>query len=254
MVCLTAGGNEFNGGGPAGGVCTAKCSSTADCDALEKGADCFNYGTDAEPKLYCLEACVQGGDATSSPDKCRGRANFACVDLSATSVPEPFCLPLCRADIECGAGLYCSKSSGLCSSTKPTGDPVGTPCTPSTASGPGSGNCEGFCVRSTADGAVPAKGVCAEFCSGFLDCAYHGDQPGGLCYGALSDNFGIFDLGYCFPACDCTANCPFPGDRCRAWPAAQQSFAVELGAPGLCASDVTGSVALDTCGEAGAPN
>ena len=263
MVCLTSSSTEFNGGGPAGGMCTLACNATTDCTGVEPGSDCFNFGTDAAPKLYCLDGCTQGGDETTAANKCQGRGDFSCVDLSQTSTPEAFCIPLCRSDVECGTGLYCNKGSGLCSKTKPTGDPVGTACTPATTSAagatvPGSDNCEGFCIRTTADGVTPVKGVCAEFCAGLLDCGYKGAQPGGLCFGQLSDTFGLLDLGYCLPSCDCTDGCPFPGDMCRAWTTAQQSFVTELGAPGLCVPDVTGSVEITTCpdgagGEGGAP-
>jgi len=252
MVCLTAGSNALGGGGPAGGLCTLSCNSTTDCDAVQQGADCFNFGTAVAPKLYCLAACEQGGDATTAANKCQGRADFACVDLSTTGAPEPFCLPLCRADVECGAGLFCNKATGLCSATPGGGDPLGSPCTPNVGAAAGSDNCAGFCLRTSADGVLPAKGVCSEYCAGLLDCAYHGTQPGGLCYGPISDTFGLLDLGYCLPACSCTTDCPLPGDLCRAWSPAQQSFADELGAPGLCVPDVTGSIELSACGEAGA--
>jgi hypothetical protein len=257
MVCLTASGTEFNGGGPANGMCTLACTSQTDCTAVEPGSDCFNFGTSAAPKLYCLDGCTQGGDETTASNKCQGRGDFSCVDLSNTAVPDPFCLPLCRSDLECGTGLYCNKGNGVCSKTKPpAGDPVGTACTPSSVAAdgvttiPGSDNCDGFCIRTTANNVTPVKGVCAEFCAGLLDCQYTGDKPGGLCFGQLSETFGLLDLGYCLPNCGCTDDCPFPGDLCRAWPAAQSSFADELGAPGLCIPDVTGSVELTTCADA----
>jgi hypothetical protein len=255
MVCLTVNSTELSGGGPAGGLCTLACTATTDCTAVEPGSDCFNFGTQTAPKLYCLEGCAPGGDETTAPNKCQGRGDFSCVDLSTTSAPETFCLPLCRSDLECGTGLYCNKGSGVCSKTKPTGDPVGAACVPVTqdANGntvAGSDNCEGFCIRTTDDGVTPVKGVCAEFCSGLLDCGYKGDQPGGLCLGRFTMPFGLFDLGYCLPNCGCTGDCPFPGDLCRAWPSTQQDFATELGAPGLCLNSLMDSVEL-TCPEAG---
>jgi len=247
MVCLTAGSTALNGGGPAGGMCTLACTSTADCTAVAPGADCFNFGTMAAPKLYCLDGCTQGGtDAATAASKCQGRGDFACVDLSSSTVPDPFCIPLCRSDIECGTGLYCNKGSGLCSKTKPTGDPVGTACTP----GADTDTCEGFCIRTSADGVMPVTGVCAEFCAGLLDCMYDGDKPGGLCAGQFSNTFGILDLGYCEPSCDSTCDCPITGDLCRAWAADEQTLAMDLGKKGLCYPNVTGSVEL-TCDDQG---
>jgi len=185
MVCLTPSSTELGGGGPANGMCTLTCAATTDCSAVESGADCFNFGSTASPVLYCLPACTLGGtDATTAATKCQGRGDFSCVDLSDANATgaEPFCIPLCRSDLECGTGLYCDKGSGYCSKTKPTGDPVGTACTPSVTSAtgvttPGSGNCEGFCLRLTADNETPVKGACAEFCAGLLDCMYTGDKP-----------------------------------------------------------------------------
>ena len=155
----------------------------------------------------------------------------------------PFCIPLCRSDLECGTGLYCNKGSGLCSKTKPTGDPVGTPCSPDAATA----TCAGFCIRTSADNVKPVTGVCAEYCSGLLDCMYDGDKPGGLCAGQFSDTFGILDLGYCEPSCECTGQCPFPDDQCRAWNASEQSLAQDLGKPGLCYPNVTDSTELTIC-------
>jgi hypothetical protein len=272
LICITANSTEYSGGGPQGGICTLPCTASPDgpspdCTAITPNSECFYFGTkedqsDAATKSYCLAGCTAGGDETSDPTKCQGRDDFVCADLSSTEVPARFCLAMCQSDALCGTGLYCDKSSGICTKTKPpAGDPVGTACTPPSTNAAGmdvagSGNCEGVCLRTTDDGVTPVKGVCAELCSGLTGCQYKGTQPGGLCYG-LSAELGIFDLGYCLPTCDCSGTCPFPGDGCRAWTPAQQDFVDLLGAPGLCiaATQITDSVELTTCteGEGGAP-
>jgi hypothetical protein len=249
LTCITADSTALGSGGPSLGMCTKTCATDTDCDALETGAGCINFGTTAAPKPYCVEACTQGGDSTAFDTKCQGRADVACVDLSdpnsATALPDPFCLPRCRADLECGTGLFCNKRNGLCSTTKRTGDPVGTACDPAAATNA----CEGICL-----GFPDGTGKCAEPCSGFLPCMYAVDKPGGLCTGALSANFGPLDQGYCEPNCACAADCAFPGDTCWGWTPAESSLATALGAVGTCFVSttpiVTGSVEL-TCGEGG---
>jgi len=251
MVCATANGTLFGPGGPSHGMCTLSCSAGGtECETLKTGAECFNFGTDAVPQGYCLDACVQG-DAVDLQTKCAGRSDFACVDLGQGTI-APFCVPHCRSDAECGTGLYCDKSSvlGLCSKTKPpAGDPVGAPCTPDAATN----TCEGFCIQTSADGATPVTGACVELCSGGFECMYSSGSspsPGGLCGGALSDTFGTLDLGYCLANCSCTGDCKLPGDLCRKWPAADADLASLLGAPGVCYSALAESVEL-TCGKGG---
>lgn len=243
LVCITPDSTELGDGGPSLGMCTLACTSTADCAAVATGSACFEVGTD---KGYCFASCVQG-EATVQTDKCLGRPDFACQDISETATPEAFCLPRCRADLECGDGLFCNKRSGLCSPTKGTGDPLGSPCTPGAAVG----TCEGVCLRTSADGVTPITGVCTELCSGVFPCKYSGENPGGLCLGPLSADWDVGDLGYCQPSCECSGDCTYPGDVCRAWAAGEESLATTLNAPGLCYPSVMNTVELD-CGEGGA--
>ena len=238
LICITPDSAAFASGGPSLGLCTRPCTTDASCAALVLGAGCVNFGTPTAPKAYCLEGCTQGGDVSSFDSKCHGRPDVACTDLSSTSTPEPFCVPLCRADLECGLGLFCNRKSGLCSATQSTGDPVGTACDPaSTVS-----TCQGICVGFSA-----TAGRCAEVCSGLSPCMFggpSGDVPGGLCSGALSQNFGPLDEGFCEPNCQCTADCEFPDHVCRAWPTAEASFKQALGADGMCYPSVLDSVEL----------
>jgi hypothetical protein len=248
LTCITAASGAFDGDGPSLGMCTLACALDSDCGAVETGAGCINFGTTDNPNPFCFESCTQGGDATVIDTKCQGRPDFACVDFSdptVTTVPDPFCVPRCREDLECGTGLFCDTRSGLCTKTKPAGSPTGTACNPSATTDP----CAGACV-----GVSMTVGFCADLCSGLLPCGYSGTTPSGLCIGALSDNFGALDQGYCEPNCDCTSECQFPGDLCRAWETSstdESSLASALGSPGLCFPVLDGSTEL-TCGEGGA--
>jgi hypothetical protein len=228
-------------------VCTAACSVDADCSPFEAGAGCVDFGTTAAPKGFCFEACTQGGDATAFDTKCQARGDFACTDLSPIttppSPPAPFCMPRCRADAECGTGLFCDVREGLCVKTKTPGDPVGSACDPNATTA----TCQGICLGMTA-----TTGVCAELCSGLLPCMYVGKTPGGLCAGALSTTFGPLDQGYCEPNCACTSECKITGDVCRAWATTEATLKTALGANGLCFPNLAaGDVELTTCSQGG---
>jgi len=250
LICIKASSTEFGEGGPSQGMCTKSCEPGGpECDALKPGAECFDFGTELAPKGYCLDSCVQT-DPVELTDKCQGRSDFVCADLGDT-VPMPFCVPHCRSDAECGTGLYCDKTSllGLCTKTKPKGDPVGTPCTP----GADTPTCEAVCLRTSDDGVMPVTGVCAELCSIGAECMYgsgSNPKPGGFCAGPLSSDPTVLDLGYCLANCSCTSDCS-EGDLCRKWPDADSDLVTLLGAPGVCYPSVAMSTEL-TCGEGGA--
>jgi hypothetical protein len=249
LTCLTPDSTALGSGGPSNGLCTLACTTNGECAAVETGAACVGFANNS----YCLESCEQG-EPVDINTKCQGRPDFVCQDLAdytanPTALPAPFCVPLCRSDIECGTGYYCSPASGLCSKTKPKGDPVGTACNPNATTD----TCEGSCITTSAKGVTPVTGNCVEVCSGELPCMYNGTKPGGFCIGALSDNFGSLDLGVCEPNCACPSDCALPGDLCRAWSSnsTEQQLKTALGADGLCYPNALDSVALD-CGEGGA--
>jgi hypothetical protein len=139
------------------------------------------------------------GNPTDLAAKCHGRADQACAGFSkGSSVTVFLCDPLCRSDADCGSGLFCDPVGGLCSATKPTGDPAGTPCDPNAATT----NCLGVCRTTSTFGATPATGVYVQYCSGLTECAYSSSKPGGYCGGAFGEHFGALDLGYCQPSCN----------------------------------------------------
>ncbi|MEI9947785.1 MAG: hypothetical protein WDO74_22650 [Pseudomonadota bacterium] len=235
LTCVPSSGTQFGGGAPAHGLCTSLCASDTDCARLEAGAGCFAF----DQQAYCLEACTPG-DPADLASKCRGRADFVCAPIDA----EAYCLPLCRADAECPAGRFCDRARGLCVASKRVGDPVGAACDPTATTS----TCREVCLGTSAVGVTPATGVCVEMCSGGLGCMFDdaGTQPGGLCVGQLNDPFGLFDLGYCLPSCDCSSACPIFGNKCRAWTSADADLKTYLGKAGLCYDTTDGSTEL-TC-------
>jgi hypothetical protein len=254
MICITAKSGAFGGTGPSKGMCTIPCTDQGgECDALKPGAVCVDFSVDDEPQPYCLDSC-ELGDPLDLNSKCAGRPDFVCANLGDATTVIPICVPHCRSDAECGSGLFCDKSSlfGLCSTTKPTGDPVGSPCTP----GATSNTCAGVCIRTSATGVTPVTGSCIEYCSAGFECMYGSGSkpsPGGFCGGQFNNNleFGALDLGYCLANCSCTSDCDLPGDLCRKWPDADADLAELLGGEGVCYPSVAMSTEL-SCGAGGA--
>ncbi|HKO53146.1 MAG TPA: hypothetical protein VJV79_35795, partial [Polyangiaceae bacterium] len=187
----------------------------------------------------CLQACTLGVPPALER-KCHGRPDVACTAVD--SLTSAYCLPHCRADLECGASRFCDHALGLCVKTKPVGDPVGTPCDPQATTK----TCLAVCLRTSADGVTPAIGVCAELCSAGSGCMYDdAGNPGGGCFGQLTAAFGPLDLGYCSPSCSCTSDCPADlGNKCRAWTSAEAEYKDALGKPGLCFDSIEGSQEL----------
>jgi hypothetical protein len=177
--------------------------------------------------------------------KCHQRTDFACAPfLESTAF---LCIPACVSDEQCGHGLNCNPRDGECTAGKPSGSASGEPCDPTGRIDP----CRGFCLgTSTSD---MHAGICAEVCAGEQPCMVVDGKPHGGCYGqfASQSDFGIGDIGYCNANCNCTTDCPIPGDLCRAW--SDPTLEQEFGAPGLCYPILTGSPELgcSTGGEGG---
>jgi hypothetical protein len=251
MTCLLPSGTSFVTGGPGGGMCTLACTTDAQCAAIETGAGCIPVDASGTNN-FCFESCTTG-DPTEVTAKCQGRADFLCEDLSAAQDGSaPFCIPWCQVDAECGTGFFCSPKSGLCEKTKPTGEPVGTPCNPTAATDP----CLGTCLTTTAAGVTPVKGICGQVCAGETECMFNGTKPGGFC-AFLQANTGFLDPGICEEGCSCDADCPLPGDVCQAWQtdATSQQLKAAIGTAGICFPNANGSTEL-TCatGTAGGGN
>ena len=239
--------------GAANGLCTVACANNGECDDISPGSACVNFAdaTASSPAVaYCLEGCTQGAPADITT-KCHGRPDEACSGFTsgtgATATTVFLCSPLCRADADCGGGLFCDPGTGSCTKTKPTGDPVGTPCDPMATTN----TCLGGCLTTSDMGVTPATGVCVQICSGLTECMYNGTKPSGFCVGALTQDFDILDLGFCEPSCNCTSDCKITGEVCQAWTSAAAMIQADLGSDGFCYPNSLGSTEL-TCGEGGA--
>ncbi len=237
LKCVTGSVGE---GAPPGGLCTIPC------DPAEQGTECEAVGTNAlcypfaQGKGYCIEACSFGAPGVGEV-KCHDRVDFACnpallgdtrEDCSderdcdegelcidgTCNVVFAGCLPNCRGDLDCASGTYCDQSflGGLCVDEKPTGKPLGEPCTVPADDEPSEPDeCLGFCQ---ADGPNTSAGHCATNCAFGTPCSWNSDTEkfDGLCanLAALAPDPEIGDYGFCMPACNCTDQCNDPALKC----------------------------------------
>ena len=231
LTCFTS--TTLSGDGPAHGMCTMGCTSHEQCTAIQDNTYCVGF-TDTES--YCLEACTEG----DSP-KCNERDDMSCAllgdrpgskacassdDCGADEICDPQylvcgtivtgCIPLCGGDYDCAPNQFCDFTTGLCTSTKPTGLPIGSLC--DEPSGNQTDPCNGFCYPK-AQGAT--TGNCSAECSLTSDltgCGWdgHGSADNGCLFRSIVsvDNPAQGDTGTCAKLCDCNADCDAPGDYC----------------------------------------
>jgi hypothetical protein len=209
LGCITAGGAQLAGSGPAGGYCSAGCSSDAACEAIDPGSQCIGLGG----QNVCARRC-ESRAPKPGVSKCLGRADVVCVSVAAQRLEPPgdgpqagLCVPLCQSDAQCGPGLFCDLSSGLCSSQRPAGDPLGSPCT-------GPESCAGGVCLPLGDG---FERVCSAFCRfGAAGCGFDAsdEQPGAGCALALVPGEGEGDRGLCLALCQTALDCHQTGAVC----------------------------------------
>ncbi|HEU4582809.1 MAG TPA: hypothetical protein VFS67_31340 [Polyangiaceae bacterium] len=209
LGCITAGGAQLAGSGPAGGYCSASCGSDAACQAIDPGSRCIGLAG----QNVCARTC-ESRDPRPGLAKCLNRDDLACVSVAAQRLEPPgdgpqagLCIPVCQSDAQCGPGLFCNLSSGLCSSQPPAGDPLGSPCT-------GPDSCAGGVCLPLGDG---FESVCSAFCRfgapgcGFDDSAA---QPGAGCVFSLVAGEGAGDRGLCLTLCQTALDCHETGAVC----------------------------------------
>ncbi len=184
LECVT----DVEGQSVAGGVCTVQCAAIRDCpgDLL-----CATFGSRASS--YCVERCSPGVGGTG---KCHGRDDFACVSQE----PPHTCRPSCSVHEQCPGG-FCDLITGLCTSTEPTGAPLGAACTRRE-------DCTGYCLNRSGD----RMGFCSQSCvlDGIDACG-----PDGDCIWKSTENGGAGDLGACGQLCNCNDDCRRAGSVCR---------------------------------------
>ncbi len=177
-----------------------------------------------------------------SPYKCHGRPEMACAPLfsdtgtpcSGGSCPSghicgttntclqviPACLPQCNSDADCGGGLYCDPSDGLCRSTPTTGKAVGAACNQQATVD----ECKGNCIGIVDSSAQVVTTMCAENCTwGALPaCGWNGPASGAAPAACLFASTVIFDgggpgfgdRGSCGQLCNCNSDCLNPAFIC----------------------------------------
>lgn len=260
LKCITSKDAELGDGAPPKGLCTIDCASDEECTGLGPAALCFPFnGTTGTG--YCVEGCSFGQLEIGDPVKCHDRPEFACnpallgpTETSCTAssgcgagevcvegrcnVVFPACLPACRGDIDCDAGMYCDQSflSGVCVTKKPTGKALGEPCTVPASTDPAEPDeCLGFCQRDAETG---NQGHCSSTCSLGSECSYNASTKkfDGLCLyaSALAEEAAVGDFGFCTPTCNCTDECNDPGLACQVLPELTLTDAFK--GPGLCFS------------------
>lgn len=264
LTCVTGKDTVLGDGAPPKGLCTAPCvipqgpEDEDTCAALGPDALCFPFTTGAQ-EGYCVEGCTFGAPNIGEA-KCHDRPEFACNPalLGATettcvdtddcpagdlcsdglcNIVLPACLPSCRGDLDCDAGMYCDQSflNGTCVTAKPTGTKaLGEPCTVLDEGEPD--ECIGFCQ---ADAATGDAGHCAATCGLARQCAWNAttEKYDGVCFYAsilTSETGDVGDFGFCTPTCNCTEQCNDPALACSLL--TQGALTTDFRGAGLCFS------------------
>jgi hypothetical protein len=209
LDCLTTDGDTLTAGGPAGGYCSRGCGGDADCQAIDLGSRCIGFAG----ARICVRSCASRA-TPPGVSKCLGRQDVMCVSVAALgqeeAAPQPqagLCLPACQSDAQCGAGRFCDLGNGLCTTTRPEGDPVGSICD-------GADTCaSGLCLTLS----NRFEGFCSGFCRfGSAGCGFDGSQASqdAACVIAQVPGEGDGDRGFCLELCDTAADCREPGAAC----------------------------------------
>jgi hypothetical protein len=147
----------------------------------------------------------------------------------------PSCLPQCNSNQDCGSGLYCDPSDGLCRTTPATGKAIGATCTQNLDAS--TDECKGDCIGYVHNaGSAPFTYMCSENCTmGALPaCGWDGPSSGApapaTCLFSSTvilslGGPGFGDLGSCGQLCDCNSGCSNPAMVCEPFGnAATESF------------------------------
>ncbi len=240
-VCFDA---DYLGGELPGGICTLRCDEDpAACERRDPPSVCVvtaeegagRDGGDAE--AHCLPQCELG---EADGDKCYGRENMACAEVSADADDATtsslrraadvgdgslaVCRPLCSADAQCGSG-ECDPRTGACVSSV-NEFLFGGECDPDEDA---TTQCAGVCVE------VDGVGFCSQRCRlGSLgDCgASGGSDARGLCRFPEREHGAVGDVGFCSLLCDCDTDCGHAEMQCE--PFASSTLEALTGALGVC--------------------
>ena len=197
-----------------GGVahhCVQPCASTADC---------------ADPIARCVQ--TDGGPGYCDWNGCQANQYFGPCD--ATGTGDGLCLPL-----DYGAGVQ-----GYCIATTPDGGVAGNRCPSNYAANHQNG---GFCNDQVL--CSPA-GLCSPICNagtGGLPACPAGQQ----CFPWLTSSTGLFNTGFCSPACDFIdpdgGGCPRDQSGLQETCIPQILFGLGDAPTGICAAGVAAPIA-----------
>lgn len=267
LRCWSAHEDHLDGlGAPPSGVCTADCSTDADCRFFDQRSVCASWAevplglapaTNPVARL-CMQGCALG--APSGPTKCHGRSDFACRPFAPANAKsclrgeacaegsfcfrgicrESACGPRCNSSDDC-AGRYCNPSTGLCDEAEPQSVPIGAECggDPDPTS-----ECRGGVCLNVDDGGRSIKLTCTQSCTLGSLCA----EGRGACVSPRFDNHALGDVGYCLQRCDCDDDCTHPADRCLSW--GDDLTVAKFGSQGYCDYAVEGAFTLSCVGSA----
>lgn len=223
LNCIPSTSDDLFGGGPAGGVCTADCTTDADCDEHDSSAVCILVSQDAG---HCFPSCTVGAPALGEV-KCQNRSTLTC-----SSSPSGFgsvCLPACGSDLDCGDRL-CDLANGVCVDELEGTKEIGEECDVNAAEP----ECKGGCLE-LAEG----YSICSGLCNfGFGGCGIDpADSVGAgdpLCL-PFDGEGSTGDLGFCLQRCDCDGDCNNNISVCNAFE--DQATQDAISAAGLCFPD-----------------
>lgn len=282
LTCVTAKDTVLGDGAPPKGLCTTTCTmpgvgETDACSELGPGGMCVPFESNTD-QGYCLEGCSFGTPGIGEV-KCHDRPEFTCNAALFGDTKEPCttdgdcqspdfcgntgtcivyataCMPSCRGDLDCSAGMYCDQSyfGGTCVTKEPVGKPLNAPCTVPSADEPDEPDeCLGWCRPDAADSNA---GHCAALCNLGNECAWNAETKkfDGLCLyvSFLTVESGRFgDIGACTPTCNCASECGRPNVGCELLDG--QLLNDDFRAPGLCFTPDAQSVVYDQCTDGGA--
>ncbi len=267
-----------NQGAPPKGVCTLPCQlpTVVDpddpCQDIDPAALCFPVD-DVSTTGYCIEGC-SFGPREPGQAKCHERAEFACqvalvqptnypcldaVDCQAgeycgsdgyCQIVMPGCLPSCRGDLDCAAGLHCDQSwgGGACVEAAPTGKALGEACAVVPLDQPAEPDeCLGYCQQDTRGS---SDGHCGSLCTYGEGCSWDTATArfDGACILISQAIEGPSatpgDFGYCNQTCNCSDDCRVIGQRCVQL---GNRLGAEFSGPGLCLTPVQGDKFIEAC-------
>jgi hypothetical protein len=224
LDCFLASGTEFGDYGPAGGLCTVRCTTDDECakyadNSIDDAPRCVGMVPGLLETTICMPGCRLGDDTA-----CGGRDEVSCWALSdsPSDGTARVCVPLCNGDQQCPAGTVCDGETNLCSSWASSGGlQLGDDCDATAATNRCS---DGICLD------FGTGGVCSSYCrrGTFPQCGGSGeDAICGWVY-AGDEKAGRADTGMCAETCVCNADCS-SGSYCAA-----HKDRVGMDKPGIC--------------------